>query len=592
MLAFPRSRALRAVLSGAFVTFAVASCSLLVTDGRCSQDADCLGRAAPGSGAVCRSGACITSAVGPGVDSGDGAVAECQTNAECRNKLNSRDVICVKETKRCQPIASEDCAAADVFGKIEADDAIIIGTLFKQGFAAGSDTGASPDALEAIEKAVGEFNESTSGLPIPGAPNESARPIVLVECNQTSDPERAARHLAEDLRVPAIIGAANTYATKIASDKVTKITKTFLISPYASSPQLTVEPDDGFLWRTYPSDELQGKAFPRLLDYVVGLPEFTTPRAAAPSSGRPIRMLIIYKNDEYGNSLRSIITDASTGIRFNGKNATENQDTGNLKFFSYPNTDDPLVDVDLNEKVAELYESDNFYDVVMILGTSEGVAFLNGLENNWDARFLENAPRPFYLLPDGIASSPQLDEKFRKLVAESVVPSKDLRKRIRGTIVNVFKGPVYDSFRQTFNGNAINGSNAYDAAYVVLYAMYAAGVLDPTSRRPTGTQIRDAMKRFVGGPEQKIGPAQLIRDALAAIEKGNIVLKGASSGDGFLDWDLEHGDVRARNAAVWCLRQDDANGALNLVTDTGQIYDGVSGTLVGTFPETGTKCNF
>lgn len=547
------------VLSCALVAFAVASCSLLVRDGRCDIDGDCASRA-NGAGAVCRDGACIASSTGPSNEAG--VVGECTVNTECVAKLGSEFAVCEKSQKKCVTLTSEDCTK--IHGDYKNDNAILIGTLFRQGATAG-DEGASPDALAAIELAFDEFKNARGGLPDPAG--GTARPLVAVECNTVVDHIRAAKHLAENLRVPAIIGAASSYITIQVAEGVTKNTGTFLISPYASSPFLSTLPDNDLVWRTYPSDALQAKAIPRLVDEIIASPGFTGARPGQPA----YRVGIVYKDDTYGQGLLQIVTET---LRFNGKSAKQNQDEGNFATFSYPNTEDPaFAAYDFTQVASEVVSSGAPFDIVMLLGTSEATKVFSFVESQVPGG---TAP-PYYIMPDGIASAPSLALAIENIVKGGSTDSKSLRKRIRGSIVNVFSGPLFDAFSLKFSGfNAVNGSNAYDAAYVTAYALYGVG-----NAPLTGANVANAMKKLAPpGNAYNVGPND-IAPVLQGLAGGNITLRGTA---GNLDFDLATGDVKATGAAIWCLSEN-ASGKAVLITQTGQTYDDTSGQLVGAFPE-------
>lgn len=565
MLCLPRKRSVAAALC-AFGLLVLASCSVIVQGDRCDTDADCAGR---GAGAVCRSGACIATTA---LQNEAGAGGDCTTNAECVTRLGDEFAVCQKTTMSCTKLLSPDCTK--VYGDYKNDRAIYIGTLFKQGSTAG-DLGASPDAIAAIELAFDDFKNARGGLPDPAG--GTARPLVAVECNQTQDPVRAAKHLSEDVKVPAIIGASTTYVTIQAATAQTINAGTFLISPYASSPGLADLDDKGLVWRTYPSDGLQAQAVPKLVDEIVASPGFTTPRNNAGRTTR--RVAIVYKDDTYGQGLRDIILGK---LSFNGKSAATNRDDGNLKAYSYVNTDDPANAAFDFTTVTSKVIGDGPFDIVMILGTSEAVQAFNGIESSWQDPVL-----PYYIMPDGIASTPSLAISIRELTrdndpAVAAANSKALRRRIRGTIVNVFSGPLYDAFSLKFsNGNALNGSNAYDAAYTVAYSLYGVG-----SEPLTGANMAKSMAKLStpGAPSFDIG-TNGVAQVLQAVNAGGVTLNGTA---GKLDFDLATGDVKATGASVWCLGTDSKGDAV-LVPNTGETYTAATPTtpekITGTFPD-------
>lgn len=552
------------------IAAAAASCSLIVEGGRCSGDGDC---ASAGSGAFCSSGACVRSAT-----TTDGAVAweaadaeavpDCKTTADCTARLGEY-AICEKTRLTCVALLSEDCTR--VYGDYKNDRAIFVGTLFKQGATAG-DVGASPDALAAVELAFDELKNTHGGLPDPAG--GTSRPLVTVECNQTQNPVRAAKHLTDDVRVPAIIGAATSYVTIQAATQVTVDRGVFLLSPYASSPGLTTLSDKGLVWRTYPSDALQAIAVPRLVDELRTSPGFTEPRAPRTT----VRIGIVYKDDTYGQGLRDIIL---ARLNVNGGDAAQNLADGSLKLYAYPNTEDPAnADYDFTDVSTKVITEPNPADILMILGTSEAVNVFSYAESHWPSPIL-----PHYILPDGMASAPKLSIAIDDIVKGGTTDSRGLRKRIRGTIVNVFSGPVFDAFSLRFSGNPINGSNAYDAAYVVAYGLFGIG-----TKPLTGVNLAAAMaKLHAPGLEIDVGSADSSR-AFAALATGNVTMHGAA---GKLDFDLATGDVSATGAAVWCLGVD-ASGKAHLVTQTGQTYSAPEDRLIGTFPQGGAvdPCDF
>jgi branched-chain amino acid transport system substrate-binding protein len=571
-----------AVLTAAALAGSVASCSLLVEGGRCSTDGDCASVAVGATGAVCHAGACVRSALASsGADGGNdgqdpvadrapdaGTKPECATNAECIERLGEY-TICEKTRLTCVRLLSPDCTA--VHGDYENDRAIFVGTLFKQGATAG-DVGASPDALSAIHLAFDELRNTHGGLPDPAG--ATSRPLVTVECNQTQDPVRATTHLADDVHVPAIIGAATSYVTIQAATQVAIDRGVYMISPYASSPGLTTLDDRGLVWRTYPSDALQAVAVPRLVEDLTASPRFTEPRAPRTT----VRIGIVYKDDTYGQGLRDIILQR---LRFNGGDAAANVASGTLKLYSYPNTEDPEnADYDFTEVTTKVISEQNPADILMILGTSEAVNVFSYAESHWPGAVL-----PHYIMPDGMASAPKLSMAIDDVVNGGTTDSKNLRSRIRGTIVNVFSGPVFDAFSLRFSGDPVNGSNAYDAAYVVAYGLFGIG-----AQPLTGANLAAAMtKLHAPGIDVGVGSGESAK-AFHALADGNVVVTGAA---GKLSFDLATGDVSASGAAVWCLGLD-GKGKAHLVTRTGQTYSAADDALIGKFPEGGAvdPCGF
>src|SRR5713226_6707267 len=76
---------------------------------------------------------------------------------------------------------------------------------------------------------------------------------------QASASVEAATKLVKSNHANVIIGEMASSATIPMAQSVTIPNKIVQISPTSSAPQITSIADNGFLWRTYPSDTLQGK---------------------------------------------------------------------------------------------------------------------------------------------------------------------------------------------------------------------------------------------------------------------------------------------------------------------------------------------
>lgn len=124
------------------------------------------------------------------------------------------------------------------------------------------------------------------------------RPIELVSRDSQTDPTAgidAAKKLVELDKVVAIIGALSSGVTIPVATSVTIPSGIVQISPASTSPQLTDLADNDSIFRTCPSDALQGKVSGRL----------------AKSLGFE-RMATIYVNNPYGSGLSKTFQQAFT----------------------------------------------------------------------------------------------------------------------------------------------------------------------------------------------------------------------------------------------------------------------------------------
>jgi len=117
--------------------------------------------------------------------------------------------------------------------------------------------------------------------------------IVDSEDGQTaaSASVEAATKLVKTDRVSVVIGEMASSATIPMAQSVTIPNKVVTISPTSSAPQISDIKDNGYLWRVYPSDALQGR--------VLG-------QAAVDAFGRGSTINVGARNDAFGTALRQL----------------------------------------------------------------------------------------------------------------------------------------------------------------------------------------------------------------------------------------------------------------------------------------------
>jgi branched-chain amino acid transport system substrate-binding protein len=263
-----------------------AGCSLSNVGGdACQADKEC--SAVFGVGSKCDDGYCTD----PGA---------CTTGHDCRMKYGGG--ACVDGT--CVELAPQNAACdvvepADLFSKPLAGPGapLVIGAIFAKEDAKNRATAA------AVRLAVREINDSTGvtsgqslGLVVcdNGGPGNAA-----AGADRTALDHAALDYLAGTLGVPFLVGPrTSSDALKIAARLVEKKYPTVVISPSATSPELTGVPSrindaDPYplFWRTCPSDALQGKV---LAEQVIG-----SDAAIAVTS-------VVYTNDAYGQGLSQV----------------------------------------------------------------------------------------------------------------------------------------------------------------------------------------------------------------------------------------------------------------------------------------------
>lgn len=560
---------------------AASACSALVdtTSTQCDRDDDCARLGAAFTGSVCSSdhvcvkangvggaggtglagagggtggtslgGAAGSSAGMAGFAGGAGASggSTC-SNMACSEKLGG-PAICRQSDGTCVALTSIDCPT--VSGDVSNDATVIYGFL---GPLVGDFASIGLPIRDGAELAFHEIMVNANGLPAPGG---KPRPIAMISCHDLDDPIRAATHLTEDVRVPAIIGPAFSGITIKVASQVTIPDGVLIMSASATSPAITsLANKNGLVWRAVPSDAIQ--AIP--LDLLVPILEAQVRAADKLQPTDQIRVAIAAKGDAYGTGLSDAVTAQLT---FNGKSVKANGTNFLAQTYDDPASSPNFDFTPIVQSIVSFAPH-----IVLVLGTNEGLTkVFQPIEADWPTTGTA-PPRPRWLFPDG----GRLPEALA-----AVKGNDDLRKRIVGTVPGR-KGPNYDSFALRFKAayGKVPGTyaeNAYDAGYLLAYASIAAGT------KLTGATISMGMKHMVPpGPLVDVGPNQL-GTAFTALQAGsNIDFNGAS---GPLDFDVTTGEAKA-DIDIWCIGVDGTGAPA--FQSSGQYYDATTGGLTGTF---------
>ncbi len=475
---------------------------------------------------ACTSNAECESVFGLGSVCGDGfcsAPASCKTGHDCRASFGGGacvDSIC---SNTAPPGPDDFCTITEpsnlLTRSLSSDDTpfTIVGSMFR--LDDSSDLRVSLGA----QLAMREIQE-VSGL------NEGGG-IGMMFCNSADsvpldDQQRIDRihavidYLAGTLGVPFIVGpGTSTDALDAINYIVNKQYPTVLISPSATSPALTSEPDrlapgdeHGLFWRTAPSDQLQGVL---LASNVVGV--FPTPSPVA-------KVAVVYVNDAYGEGLANVF-----------QNAWLETNTNTARLIPFDNDDN-------NDWGAIAADVDGFAPdaIVMVAITANRtvkfiaeMAALPGLQT-----------LPLYLT-DGskdaeILLNAGLDATVRSIIFNQVVGTAPAGPDPTSAAFNLFRGNYDSAFDEDPTGFAFV-ANAYDAAYVG-----AAGIVfaaqDGTAY--DGRDVAAGMARLVGGANTvEVAKSQwsAIKSGMTSGEKA-IDIVGIS---GALDFDPALGEAAA-----------------------------------------------
>lgn len=472
-----------------------------------------------------------TTAVATGdTTSGTTAGGECSVNTDC------------DEDQRCGPdgtcvsLLSPDCQILRYPDDVDRDNVVFMGSIMPtEGI---FDTLVTP-LQNATQLAFDDFNGVTT--------LQGGRQVAWVGCDSSegsAEAVAAAQHLVDNVGVPAIIGPIFSEAVLAVAEQVTVDAGVFLISPTASAESITAIEDNNLVWRVTPNDIFQINGF---VDW------FTADIDPLPS-----RMLVLYKDDAYGNGLNNGMQTALV----QGLPGVE------IHFASYDNPADFADQMALLASYGQVignalgqpgiaqsagaYDSpDDHYTDVVILGTSEFEALVTSYVGIW-AQLYAFAPMPRFTASHG--GVPSLEQTVENLgVTPGTEPLAPLQPVLfantHGITPNIFDEDNFTAFNIRYkiafmNEDAITSAGlSYDAT---LAALFAAATI-PGDTDISGADIATGMGSLndASGTAVSFSGAGLafIITARNALASGNTVdLQGVS---GALNWDPDNGELRA-----------------------------------------------
>ncbi len=521
------------------------SCSVVIdTDpAQCATDADC----AHFPGTVCIKQACVDPPLWtPG---------ECESQSDC-DALRGDHWVCRKPDGVCISLLSPECQM--VSGDYTNDNAIFIGSLLPT---KGIHQSSGRPIENAIRLAIGEFSDANNGL----TDAEGTRhPLVLVGCDSGTDPIAASNHLVHEVGVPAIIGASFSGVTIDVATKVTIPADVLLISPSATSTSITHLQDNGLVWRTSPSDELQARAVQQLVLRI----EAAVRSDLGMTSSEPIRLTIAHKGDTYG---RGLTDSVEQNLRFNDKSVEQNK--GDYLRVDYGDPDVPGT-LATNEAVKSILSTKPH--LILIFGTTEGVTDIFAkVEQQWSTIEPLTRHKPRYVFSDGGV----VNELW------GVVGNAPVRSRILGTVpgsdndlFKTFRLKYRSTFSDDTSPDVFGASGGYDAMYLLAYSMVSMGV-----EKVSGPRLAQGIETLVPPGEKIAVGLNQINDTFFAIQSGKSVdFEGAS---GPLDFAVATGEASS-DIQVWCLPATD--GVAGPAAHSGLLLDASTGQLEG---EIGAVCD-
>jgi serine/threonine-protein kinase len=480
------------------------------------------------------------------VPTGSATASPTCSNASCAE--GGRRAVC--RHGACVPLETEDCTIVARPEDVGNDGTVWVGSMFPT---RGPMVPSFVESIHAVELARRDFMEVANGIPSE-KPGNVGRPIGLVECDDGVDPLRAARHLTDDLGVPAVLGFARS---KEAVDLALALFNPRGTIAFAANtaPMLSSIPtppgQPRTVWRVSYSVPMLVSAMASLVEAVEK--ELRASHVLAP--GEPMRVLLDRAVNTTGiGTLDTVVAR----LRFNGKSVAENREA--FREVAVPDLADADGDRGDNRIVREVVA----FRPHLLIDTAGGDSVVGLIEAAWPRteRF-----RPRYVM-QGALTEPA--------TAAAVSADPSLARRLFGVEIST-DGTAVTKFVLRHNEvypdrvTALDANSApYDGFYALAYLVVALG-----DAPVDGPSLARAVPRLQGGVPVDVGPGGIYVAATALDRGENISLRGTTTA---LDFDPATGDASGRFAA-FCFRPD-AAGKL-APAESGLFYDTRTGQASG-----------
>ena len=457
-------------------------------------------------------------------------------NRACVAAHGGAPFVCRASDGACVAVASDDCTPTFEPADLGADDTVWIGAMFPTKGPGAETHGAMNVA--GTELARQEIARSTSALVGSGASLHVPR-IALVACDDSVDPMRAARHLVDDVGVPAILGFDS-------GQEIVDVAGSYLIqhdvltvASLTTSPLVTRLPRPAgvppLVWRTTFNLESVADATAQMVH-------------AFDLGPKTIRVSLAHGDSVAAQAFAERLYRK---LIFNGKSAMDN--AGDYQEIAFPAAAHQPADV---ARVVDAIVQKSPAIVIALGSYQMTVPIVAGVEAHWPA----GAPRPTYLVPNDTL------ELFAPFLGDDV----DRRRRLF-TIESLSGSTPNARFVIRYNAThakpvtaTFNPGSTYDAFYLLAYATFALG-----DQPAHGATLARAFSRLVPpGAPIDVGPTGVF-DAITALSKGgSIDLQGTQSD---LDFDLTTGEAPT-DFALLCAAVDVKGRADGHDVESGVVY--------------------
>jgi branched-chain amino acid transport system substrate-binding protein len=547
-------------------TYAGATCNTTagVCTRPCTASADC-----GFENLTCSNGTCVA---GSG---GDGGMS-CSLNADCTGLGTyyiCRQQKCVSlVTDLCTTVYASKSPASAAYMD---DTAVIFGSILPT--AANSDGPYGHLVEDSIKLALDDFKTADG---IPSLTGGSNRPLVLVGCNDGVNEDQtdvAAKHLIDDLAVPAIIGYAFSGNTISVAQDVTIPSGVLLFSPSATSAQITQleATDKDLVWRDCPSDNVQAQALTLYYASVQAAALAKYPNI----DKNNVKVAIVNHSDAYGSGLGDTLEGS---LKFNGMSATAQSGTNYLRVDYGASTSPDLSKIPSIVSFAP--------DIIFLFGFNEGPdQIFTSVETQWKSAVPTDGHYPFWVFSDGGEVASLWASSTNPATAADITTA-DQRLRVSGTVpgTNATSWPPYGTFLTEFTASSyfatdgsadtIGPAGAYDALFLLAYSTVMVGKNPLTG--PNLVQYGlSQMKKTQGLTQIQINRNNILNTFPQLTTGMPIDVTGVSGPLPFTG----KGDITTADIQIWCVPpatapDTDVGGA---AINSGLYFNSTSNALTG-----------
>lgn len=477
---------------------------------------------------------------------------ECTTHSACMaSHPGTAPWVCRASDHTCQPVASPDCVPMfDPQDEGRSDDTVWLGTMFPA-------TGPNAQELGKMSKDGADLARSEIATVTRALSGESASVrvprIALVACDDSVDPMRAARHLVEDVGVPAILGFTSGKEVVDVAGSYLIQKRVLTMATLTASTAITRLPQPADLprmvWRTTDNFEAAAVAAAHLVNDVL------EPRAAPNAKATATR--VVLARDDNMTSLLPFAEAFYRELTIRGRPAVES---------GKDYVEIALPEQDPGHASAARVLAVRPTIVVLLAAPERATALVAEVEARWPA----GAPRPTYLVAEDSTS----------ILADFIGASAERRARVL-SISPVAVPTTTSRFLMRFDAvhpgeasRTINPSSTYDGVYALAYATFAVGT-GPVS----GPSLARGLSRLASPQGHRIecGPTDLFAGITALTRGDGIDLEGAS---GHLDFDPATGNLTS-DFALLCPALDQSGRASDDV-ESGVAFLGRERRTAGT----------